>query len=394
MVSATVLFGDGEMKGMFLLLLYVSHSSANCGIQKASKVDTFQNMVSSKEFPWVVSLQDSQYTHLAFGCILSEFWILSIASTFQNRKKAVVLVGIANMDGKKVAHEEYPVNTIIIHEGFDNVSMKDNIALLKTDSAMHFNDLVQPICFLNGKLPESPALKNCWVSGWNPTSATGNHMTMSILRKVSMKDVEPCPLHRDPKTACCSLTHQDPEPTCLVDPGNPVMCHLQQWDVWVLKGVLSRGDESCVGPLLYTRVDDYSGWIKARTQRLGPVLPPSRPWKTSSLSRDLLHATELLGAVARKAPSGRRRVAWSKARFRGRGRVGLRSRRPANFSRSRLHRVKSLSNSGRPNEGTLHPMYYDYYGGEEGHISGQNRLPQPQEMLLVFFLLAFFCGGI
>lgn len=33
----------------------------------------------------MVSLQDSQYTHLAFGSILSEFWILSIASAFQNR---------------------------------------------------------------------------------------------------------------------------------------------------------------------------------------------------------------------------------------------------------------------------------------------------------------------
>lgn len=42
-------------------------------------------MVGEKEFPWIVSLQDSHYTHLTFGSILSQFWILSIASAFQNR---------------------------------------------------------------------------------------------------------------------------------------------------------------------------------------------------------------------------------------------------------------------------------------------------------------------
>lgn len=60
--------------------------SAVCGIQKANIVDNLhENLVSSTEFPWVVSIQDKQYTHLAFGCILSEFWILSMASALQNR---------------------------------------------------------------------------------------------------------------------------------------------------------------------------------------------------------------------------------------------------------------------------------------------------------------------
>lgn len=75
------------------------------------------------------------------------------------------------MDAKLIAHKEYPVNTIIVHEDFDNKTMKNNIALLKTDTAMQFNNLVQPICFLGRKLHMLPALQNCWVAGWNPTSA-------------------------------------------------------------------------------------------------------------------------------------------------------------------------------------------------------------------------------
>lgn len=59
---------------------------AVCGIQKANIEDeSKENLVSSTEFPWVVSIQDQEYTHLTFGCILSEFWILSSASALQDR---------------------------------------------------------------------------------------------------------------------------------------------------------------------------------------------------------------------------------------------------------------------------------------------------------------------
>ena len=62
------------------------HTPPGCGIQKSNiAVTSEEGLVEEQEFPWVVSLQDSQYTHLTFGSILSEFWILSIASTFQNR---------------------------------------------------------------------------------------------------------------------------------------------------------------------------------------------------------------------------------------------------------------------------------------------------------------------
>ncbi|EDL11176.1 mCG52608 [Mus musculus] len=162
-----------EMRGMLLMLLYISHSSsAICGIQKATIADKLkENLVSSTEFPWVVSIQDKQYTHLAFGCILSEFWILSTASALQHRPEVIAVVGISNMDPRKTDHREYSVNTIIPHENFDNVSMGNNIALLKTESAMHFNDLVQAICFLGKKLHKPPALKNCWVAGWGNQEA-------------------------------------------------------------------------------------------------------------------------------------------------------------------------------------------------------------------------------
>ncbi|KAK2085159.1 hypothetical protein P7K49_036459 [Saguinus oedipus] len=96
--------GMAEMRGMLLVLLSLLHSSTSCGVQKVSVFygpDPEEALVNSMEFPWVVSLQDSQYTHLAFGCILSEFWVLSIASAVQNRQVPLPL-GPAASPGMRV----------------------------------------------------------------------------------------------------------------------------------------------------------------------------------------------------------------------------------------------------------------------------------------------------
>ncbi|KAF6288873.1 serine protease 54 [Rhinolophus ferrumequinum] len=375
---------------LLLLLLCVSHASASCGIQKTTFIEpSEEGLVSEEEFPWVVSLQDSRYTHLAFGSILSEFWILSIASAFQNRPDAVAMVGIANMDASVIAHEEYPINTIIIHEDFDNETMTNNIALLKTDTAMQFNNLVRSICFLDRELHMPPALRNCWVAGWNPTSATGNHMTMSILRKISVTDTDLCPLHDFQKTGCGNHREEETDAVCLGDPGNPMMCQLQQLNLWVLRGILSQGGEKCPGLFLYIKVEDYSAWIMSKTRTTGLPLSSFHHW----LNSVPFSSYSSYVAVTMKKYSRRGQVAWPQLHFQGQRGATIPSW-PTRSSRESLDfSVKSGRGSGRSPELAVQPVYYDYYGGEAGSISGQNGLHQPQEMVL-FFLCLFLCSGI
>lgn len=59
---------------------------AGCGTQmNLTPSSSTQAFAAVGEFPWVVSIQDLQHNHLAFGSILSEHWILSAASSFQTR---------------------------------------------------------------------------------------------------------------------------------------------------------------------------------------------------------------------------------------------------------------------------------------------------------------------
>lgn len=45
---------------------------------------------------------------------------------------------------------------------------------------------------------------------------TGNHMTMSILRKISVKDIDSCPLHIGQKTGCGNHLEMETDAVCLV----------------------------------------------------------------------------------------------------------------------------------------------------------------------------------
>ncbi|XP_052023215.1 inactive serine protease 54 isoform X1 [Apodemus sylvaticus] len=379
------------MRGLLLLLLYMSHSSsAICGIQKANIVDQLEeNLVSSTEFPWVVSIQDKQYTHLAFGCILSKFWILSTASALQHRKEVIAVVGISNMDPRQTDHREYSVTTIIPHENFNNHSMSNDIALLKTDSAIHFNDLVQAICFLGKKRHKPPALKNCWVAGWNPTTATGTHMTMSILRRISVKDIQVCPLNRQWNTECGSHM-KEPNSVCLGEPGSPMMCQVQKFDLWILKGLLTYGGDLCPGRFLYTNVEDYSDWIKAMTRRDGLSLSSLHLWK-NMVPEIPFHQSNI--ALTKNSYSVHSSAEWPHSYSRGQSVSTVYKQQDAgqNF------RVNVQPATGRPSKVAIQPLYYDYYGGEAvegGVVAGQNRLHWSQERILMSFVLVFLGSGV
>ncbi|XP_055992091.1 inactive serine protease 54 [Sorex fumeus] len=374
-------------KGVLLLLLYISHTSAKCGIQNVNILETSEeSLVGHQEFPWVVSLQDPQYTHLAFGCILSEFWILSIASAFQDRKEAVAIVGIARMDSKEVSHEEFPVSFIVTHEDFDNSTMDNNIALLKTDTAMAFTNLIRPICFLNKGTADSPRLRNCWVAGWNPTTATGNHMTMSILRKITVRDMEPCPLNHSRKLRCGNHIERETNSVCLGDPGNPMMCQMQQVNLWVLKGLLSPGGEKCPGLFLYTRIDNYGAWIEAKTKGTASALTSFHQWDNFVPSPSFSSRTP----AARKKLSGLSRMIGSQTYPQNLKSVTQPSW-PANDS------IRSIQDRDKGFKSGIQPMYYDYYGGVEGgrwSPLSRGQLHRRPELLLLCSGLLFFGAGV
>ncbi|XP_034644702.1 inactive serine protease 54 [Trachemys scripta elegans] len=322
------------------------------------------------EFPWVVSIQDLQHNHLAFGSILSEHWILSAASSFQTRHPAFAEVGITDRNIQRKPQSQYSISTIIPHQDFNAITLDKNIALLKMATPIEFSDAVQPICF-PGRNLTAATLENCWVSGWlHPTA--GRRTAASFLRKLSVVDVDPCPLKRIVTTECSSHRDSDNVTGCLGDPGNPVMCQAKGTGGWVLNGVLSQGGMRCYGPFLYTKVAYYSDWISATTADAGvPIYP------TFARGRSAFQApTEDLGGSSESAEKVFRSSVIAEAGSdRGQAKQRLKDIQPAQEG---LARAYSKSD----------PVYYDYYSGETLPISqGTLHLPQILTEMSAGFLL-------
>uniref|UniRef100_A0A674HXI3 Serine protease 54 n=1 Tax=Terrapene triunguis TaxID=2587831 RepID=A0A674HXI3_9SAUR len=345
---------------------------AGCGTQmNLTPSSSMQAFAAVGEFPWVVSIQDLQHNHLAFGSILSEHWLLSAASIFQTRHPAFAEVGITDRNMQRKPQPQYSISTIIPHQDFNAITLDKNIALLKMATPIEFSDAVQPICFPSRNLTAA-TLENCWVSGWlHPTA--GRRTAASFLRKLSVVDVDPCPLKRIVTTECSSHRDSDNVTGCLGDPGNPVMCQAKGTGDWVLNGVLSQGGMRCYGPFLYTKVAYYSDWISATTADAGvPVYP------TFARGRSAFQApTEDLGGSFESAEKVFRSSVIAEA---GSDR-GQAKQRPKDIQPAQEGLARAYSKSD--------PVYYDYYSGETLPISqGSLHLPQIlTEMSAVFLLL-------
>ncbi|XP_077166937.1 inactive serine protease 54 isoform X2 [Paroedura picta] len=360
------MLGHHVGRDLFLLCLSILPSSltgTDCGSQIVALPNAKQEFVAAGEFPWVVSLRDLHSKHIATGCIVSEYWIVSVASSFQNRSQIFAVAGATNLKSDKSI--TFPIHVIFFHEDFDELTLAHDVALLKTAHPLKFSETIQPICFPHQDFPAS-ALMNCVVAGWlNPHTGRGS------LRKLSMDDIDPCPLQRTMSTECCSHREGDNAAGCLGDSGNPIMCQAKETGHWVLKGVLTEGGTRCYGPFLYTRLSWYSDWIVTITAKgRAPIFPSlgSRhfaPWTLTEVPRgspepieanrllDLADASEDLPSPDAELQEGSAEV--------------------------------FLNGSSR-SLGESDTIYYDYYNGELLPISSAKR-GQPRGLIAVSLLL-------
>ncbi|XP_058011658.1 inactive serine protease 54 [Ahaetulla prasina] len=257
------------------------------------------------------------------------------------------------------------IQTIVPHEAFDEITLVHNIALLETSTPLHFSVTVQPICFPTPDFPGA-TLKKCFVAGWpEPQGGTGP------LQKLSVEDVDPCPLHRTVSTECCSHREGDRAPGCLGSAGNPVLCEAD--GRWVLKGLLSEGGARCYGPFLYSRLIYYSDWIVA-TMAKGRA--PASPFPGQRHPAFRGPAEEQAGRLFEPF-------------------LVLRALNVSNVSEDPLSLNLSeelgegIQPEGPPEARANPPVYYDYYGGELLAISS-TKISQPRGLrglLCMGFLL-------
>uniref|UniRef100_A0A8C4S2L8 Suppressor of tumorigenicity 14 protein homolog n=2 Tax=Erpetoichthys calabaricus TaxID=27687 RepID=A0A8C4S2L8_ERPCA len=229
------------------------------------------------EWPWQVSLHFHQRGHICGASLISHNWLISAAHCFQdtalNRYSRsslwTAIIGTRSQqltDSKPVMRK---LNHIIAHERYNDVSLDYDIALLKLDSPVVYNNYIQSIC-----LPSAthifPVGQSCFITGWGILQEGG--ALPLLLQKAEVKIINQtvCNMYLGKSLSArmlCAGYLNGGIDACQGDSGGPLVCE-EPSGRWFLAGIVSWG-EGCARwhrPGVYTRLTKFQEWIKQITE--------------------------------------------------------------------------------------------------------------------------------
>ncbi|XP_038157446.1 ovochymase-1 [Cyprinodon tularosa] len=215
-------------------------------------------------WPWQVSLQFSSMPACG-GAIIGPQWVISAAHCFKRFNKESlwkVLAGKHDLDKPEESGEQLVgISRIISHQEYDTKTKESDIALLKLEHPLVFNEFVRPIDIWMSPLPET---MKCTITGWGSTRENGPRVNRLQEVNVSLLALDDCNEYykgRVHSSMFCAGKDEGGVDACQGDSGGPLSCF--NGTRHELAGLVSWG----VGcgrakkPGVYTKVQQHVQWI-------------------------------------------------------------------------------------------------------------------------------------
>eukprot|EP00071_Canis_lupus_P035424 XP_022268981.1 LOW QUALITY PROTEIN: transmembrane protease serine 2 [Canis lupus familiaris] len=157
------------------------------------------------------------------------------------------------------------VGKVISHTNYDSKTKNNDIALMKLQTPLTFNDRVKPVCLPNPGMMLEPE-QSCWISGWGATYEKGK--TSDELNAVMVPLIEPWRCNSKyvynnlvtPAMICAGFLRGGVD-SCQGDSGGPLVTLKSR--VWWLIGDTSWGSGCAKAnrPGVYGNVTVFTDWI-------------------------------------------------------------------------------------------------------------------------------------
>ncbi|KAL4240966.1 Transmembrane protease serine 2 [Mactra antiquata] len=268
-------------------VIKITCGHAICGIRPAFVHPALRvvggDIADPNAWPWHVSFfggTDEKY--FCGGTIIDEMWILTAGHCIGGRKTPKDLLLRAGQPRRdtysKYEQELHPVE-LILHENYAAATVDNDIALVKLDKPIIFNDHVRPAC-----LPTSDEKlrtgTRCTVYGWGKQGDLALDYERQI-REVNLEvtdwthcdeAIENAKLHtfvpyKLTEHMFCAgggVGHD----SCAGDSGGPFLCPTDATkSKWYIGGIVSWGVACALDhvPGIYTNVPGYLDWIRNKT---------------------------------------------------------------------------------------------------------------------------------
>lgn len=224
-----------------------------------------------KAWPWMVALLNSKKKFFCGGSLINSQYVLTAAHcTFGTSKNQIVArLGEYDFNDPRDPHDDYQVVEIKRHGQYNSMSLRNDIALLKLEKPVTFNEFVKTIC-----LPEAATDyigREATLVGWGHLNGVSGG-TSDVLQEASFPVIsnDQCSeSHRlpIPSSLICAAAVSRDKGACNGDSGGPLML-LDENDRWKVIGIVSWGRRGCNPkfPTVYTRVTHFMDWIKKHSK--------------------------------------------------------------------------------------------------------------------------------
>ncbi|XP_008273983.1 chymotrypsin-C-like [Stegastes partitus] len=228
--------------------------------------------VQPHSWPWQISLQynrEGEWRHTCGGTLISDQWVLTAAHCISNGREYRVAMGKHNLKDTEGGEVYMATADIIVHEKWNPLFIRNDIALIKLQSPVVLSDTVMAAC-----LPTDGAILNhdepCYVTGWGRLYTGGP--IADILQQALLPVVDHATCSKSDwwgfqvKDTMVCAGGDGVMSGCNGDSGGPLNCQNSN-GAWEVHGIVSFGSGlSCnliKKPTVFTRVSAYMDWISA-----------------------------------------------------------------------------------------------------------------------------------
>uniref|UniRef100_A0A8C5LYA5 Peptidase S1 domain-containing protein n=1 Tax=Leptobrachium leishanense TaxID=445787 RepID=A0A8C5LYA5_9ANUR len=230
-------------------------------------------------WPWQVSMQYyiglPEYKHLCGASLVRNTWLLSAAHCYMEKRdpsKWRAMFGFTNMLNPGDKSIVSLIKRIIIHGKFSETTRVNDIALLKLQRSIEYNNYIRPVCLATPEVSASPEAL-CYISGWKTAACEGQPaetLQQVKLELISFKICNGSDYYSGQVTEnmLCAGYKTGISEICEGDGGGPLMCynHQQRFiQVGLLSSTYTCGkvfSTKFAYPNLYTMVKSYDKWIE------------------------------------------------------------------------------------------------------------------------------------
>ncbi|XP_042305166.1 transmembrane protease serine 12-like isoform X2 [Sceloporus undulatus] len=257
-------------------------TTRECGLRPAVQLRTEPRIIGGRDaqlgaWPWQVSLQLYRfgigYHHVCGGALINKNSVLTAAHCVKRWKHPDfwrVVLGLHHLFDHRGHTVKSLVTAIDIHSNFQRESYENDVALLKLERSVIFNDYIQPICLPDPSLPITDETL-CYITGWGSIKEKGQ---VNYILQEAQVDVFPLYICNSFEwyagsvswNMLCAGSEGGEVDSCQGDSGGPLMCYSRNDKKYYLVGITSYG-VGCGRPRLpgiYVRLINYRKWVDTR----------------------------------------------------------------------------------------------------------------------------------